>query len=864
MVTSEKLRHATKADPCPHCGKTDWCYSLGELTVCKRGTDPALGWRKTSKTDKQGDYFYAFDNQNPYLPPASYSPRPSSPPTSPPQPPAIELARLPRTPDQLKWPIKVEHKGKSKRTIIYPYSEFQQVRRIEKLVDGKLKKIPRPYHHDGQRWMNEKGDIPWNAYRIDEALSYGKGKWVLAVEGEKCVEAARDNQIISITLLGSEWQLDKAMLVLLELKRYGVKGLIYSRDNDSEGIKKQQIFIDAGQKVDFPILVIDPTELWSEMPEKGDIANWIEQLELTPDERVQRLEKAAKLEIPQQPSTHPELSKQDAHAVKILMEYDRFKQVIGNQLRLNERSDEIELFHKGRGAKGEFFELDHIKITLAKNFGLGSSLGKTEIEGLVREIAKENTYEPVRDYLDRCAQQYSDTSILENLAEVLFGTSNPIHQTMFKKTLIAAVARTYEPGCKCDTATVLYSARQGLGKSTTWKILFGEENYCEDVGDISNKDEVTKMRKALGCELSEIARITRKKDADKVKQFLSTSIDWMRDPYARSLKKYPRRGIIIGTTNSDDFLKDITGNRRFWIIGVLKNVDIQWLKEHRDQIWAAAVHLYNQNEKWWLTPEEEQQAKEINQGFMEALPFEDEILEVVSNKEKVTAKWIISQLDVDASSPRNRREMERVIKQVLQQNGWEYGRFRENGEQQRGYQRCDTKQSSDTTTPECHTASVTPETPISKESQDSVTLETPKNNIPQEQKTLDTPPSSEVTQRDIFENLRETLTFNKRVGQKQFSAQYPDHSDKVEAVLQKLENKKFIARRDGYIYHLDPYKYKKGDRVEILSGEFERFHAVVEEYNNPTIEGSHTYIVLVDKGESKKPLIVDQRDLKPL
>ena len=139
-----------------------------------------------------------------------------------------------------------------------------------------------------------------------------------------------------------------------------------------------------------------------------------------------------------------------------------------------------------------------------------------------------------------------------------------------------------------------------------------------------------------------------------------------------------------------------------------------------------------------------------------------------------------------------------------------------------------------------------------------------KNNILQEQKTIDTPPSSEATRTDIFENLRKTLTFNKRVGYKQFSAQYPNHPDEVEAVLQRLETQKFITCRDGYIYHLDPYKYKPGDRVVICSGEFKDLHAEVEKYNKPTTEGSHTYIVLVNQGEWKKPLIVDQRNLRRL
>ena len=346
------------------------------------------------------------------------------------------------------------------------------------------------------------------------------------------------------------------------------------------------------------------------------------------------------------------------------MEYDRFKQVIGDQLRLNERSNEIELFQKGARTQGEFFELDYLEVDLARKFGLGSRLGKTVVQGIVRRIAEENAYEPIRDYLDQCAQQHSNTSILDNLAEVLFGASKPIEQIMFKKMLISAVARTYEPGCKCDTITVLYSSKQGIGKSTTWKTLFSEKYYCEDMGNITNKDEITKMRKGWGCEFSEVAQITTKADVNKVKQFASTSVDWMRDPYARSLKKYERRGILLGTTNSDEFLRDRTGNRRFWVIGVENNVDIQWLEQNRDQIWAAAVHLYRQNEKWWLTPEEEKQVVEVNQNFLDALPFEDEILELVEGKDKVHTTWIVDHLDISLRTTGTVKQTEQVVKIV--------------------------------------------------------------------------------------------------------------------------------------------------------------------------------------------------------
>ncbi|ERT07201.1 virulence-associated E family protein [Lyngbya aestuarii BL J] len=866
MIASEQLKHATKDNPCPHCGKTDWCYSLGDLTVCKRGFDPATGWIRTSKTDKEGDHFYAIERPDSSFTRNGYSSRPSS----PPKPPTIELARLPQQPK----PLQSEAKG-SKVITTYPYGPEHQIKRVEAFEGGqRTGKQIYQYHLEDDKMVPGKGDLPWNAYRIDEAIRYGKGKGVLIVEGEKCVEAARQNQIAAITWQGSNWTVDQMTADLLKLKIAGVSFVAHEYDHDDAGTKKAEKIVEAGKRADFPIYLIDPVELWSEMPEKGDIADWVEQVELTPDQRVKQLQKTAKLQTPQQPETQP-VSPQvkrakDNKAIKIEMERDRARQIIGNQLRFNERSKELELFIEDLGVQGERFELDFLESNLSKHFGITIDTKDKTAEGIVRGIAEENGYDPVRDYLEQCAQQHSDTSILDNLAEVLFGASEPIAQAMLKKTLIAGVARTYDPGCKCDTATVLYSPKQGIGKSTTWKTLFGEEHYCEDVGDISNKDEVTKMRRGWGCELSEIARITRKKDADKVKQFLSTSIDWMRDPYGRSLQKNKRRGIIVGTTNSDDFLQDRTGNRRFEVIEVQKPVDIKWLAKHRDQIWAAAVHLYKQGKTWWLTREEEGQSRDINQGFMDALPFEDEILEIVSGKDKAATQQIVDSLvqrhGIKADTSRDRKDLELTIKKVLQQNGWikpKSGRVTIDGKQYRGYERLDSPQdNSKDKRQEPSRGVVYAETTISKESQSSLDGQTVKTDISQANKIPDTQPSSEPITKQIKDDLRDSLTFSKRVSEKEFFSRFPDHPDEVEAVIKQIENLGRIYRKAGYIYSLSPRKFKPGDEVFVTEGDHKSYWGVIERHNGLSPDQMHSYIVELDIGISKEPRIYYENQLR--
>jgi putative DNA primase/helicase len=56
---ARNLIRVTKDSPCPHCGKPDWCYSIGELSVCNRDQPPATGWEATSKSDADGHFYYA-------------------------------------------------------------------------------------------------------------------------------------------------------------------------------------------------------------------------------------------------------------------------------------------------------------------------------------------------------------------------------------------------------------------------------------------------------------------------------------------------------------------------------------------------------------------------------------------------------------------------------------------------------------------------------------------------------------------------------------------------------------------------------------------------------------------------------------
>ncbi|NCW70253.1 MAG: hypothetical protein EBV86_17140, partial [Marivivens sp.] len=169
------------------------------------------------------------------------------------------------------------------------------------------------------------------------------------------------------------------------------------------------------------------------------------------------------------------------------------------------------------------------------------------------QVANENQYDPVRQYLEYVAANVEPTCI-DRLATTYLrpedeATSEEptIYDEMLKRTLIGAVARAFNPGCKHDTACVLMGD-QGAYKSSFWQCL-GGQFFSDALGDISTKDDIMVLHRSWIMEWAELDHITNRKHAGQVKAFLSQGVDLLRVPYGKAVESFPRRGIIVGTTN---------------------------------------------------------------------------------------------------------------------------------------------------------------------------------------------------------------------------------------------------------------------------------------------------------------------------
>jgi predicted P-loop ATPase len=207
----------------------------------------------------------------------------------------------------------------------------------------------------------------------------------------------------------------------------------------------------------------------------------------------------------------------------------------------------------------------------------------------LRARCMDHLFDPVKDYLD--GLQWDGVPRIDGwLQRYIRAEDTPLNRMIGRKMLIAAVRRVKQPGCKFDHI-VVWEGAQGQGKSTALRVLAGDENYSD--AEIIGLDKREQQEADQGIwiyELAEFEGLSRT-EMSSIKVFASKQVDRARPAYGRSRVDRQRRCIFVATTNEDDYLRDKTGNRRFWPVKVIGECDLDALVRDRDQLWAEAVVL---------------------------------------------------------------------------------------------------------------------------------------------------------------------------------------------------------------------------------------------------------------------------------
>lgn len=266
---------------------------------------------------------------------------------------------------------------------------------------------------------------------------------------------------------------------------------------------------------------------------------------------------------------------------------------------------------------------------LERTYGI---TGKERIFDAVALCAHKHTINEVREWLT--SLQWDGVKRLDTLLIDYLGAKDTVYtRAVARKSIVAAVARAMTPGCKYDYMPIL-AGPQGLGKSTFLRLL-GRRWYSDSLQTFEGKEASEMIQ---GVWINEIGELTgmSKSEANAVKQFLSRTEDIYREPFGRRTSNYPRRCVFFGTTNDAEFLKDRTGNRRFWPVDVgqqppTKSVFTQ-LEDEVPQIYAEAFVYWQLGEPLYLSGQAEAEAKEQQEIHRESSAKEGVIREFVERR----------------------------------------------------------------------------------------------------------------------------------------------------------------------------------------------------------------------------------------
>lgn len=310
--------------------------------------------------------------------------------------------------------------------------------------------------------------------------------------------------------------------------------------------------------------------------------------------------------------------------------------------------------------------LTRMRLLMEDEWGL--IFGKDRWFDIATDEARHNTFHPVRDYL--ASLEWDGEARLNTWLSAYGGAaSNEYVAAVGAIALIAAVRRVRDPGCKFDEMVVLES-EQGTNKSTALNILATREEWFTDDCPL-NGDSKLMIEQIGGRWIVEMGELKgmRRGEVEHVKSTLSRRVDKARLAYGRLTVEQPRQCVFFGTTNDSAYLRDMTGNRRFWPVQI-ERFDLKALRRDRDQIWAEAAareadgESIRLPEQLWAVAGEHQLAREHIDPFMERL---SERLDGIEGKVRANDIW-----DALGFADAGKRTQDHNVRlsAVMQKLGW--------------------------------------------------------------------------------------------------------------------------------------------------------------------------------------------------
>lgn len=333
-------------------------------------------------------------------------------------------------------------------------------------------------------------------------------------------------------------------------------------------------------------------------------------------------------------------------------------------------------------------------VWLAREWGL--NIKPVDARSALQAWAGMNRQNPVTAKLDKLAVAWDGVPRLDGWLVNYCGASDTGGEiaeylaAVGSRWVIGVVARAYGPA-KVDCMLIL-EGKQGSGKSTAARILaeaVAPSCFVEGFELNGGRDSMLSIRGTLIAEWGELSGLS-KHDSETLKNFLSKEVDSYRDPYGIIVRDFPRTCCFLGTTNESVYLRDVTGNRRFWPVQVGK-VEVARLRQDAPHLWGEAVHRYRDGARWWFDGElesggllriitREQQARMVPDAWAEmvedfGIRLASGLVVVEGRSKGLHESWrfvdlaraVLDKERADAMSPAD----ERRLQMALRRAGWE-------------------------------------------------------------------------------------------------------------------------------------------------------------------------------------------------
>ena len=366
---------------------------------------------------------------------------------------------------------------------------------------------------------------------------------------------------------------------------------------------------------------------------------------------------------------------------------------------------------------------------LTDTYGL-PSVSKASLEEAIQTVAFAERFHPIREWmvgLKWDGKRRLDKWLVYAIGETPESLPAWIYEYLCLVSrfwLQGMVWRVMQPGCKFDYMPVL-EGEGGLRKSTLVEVLAGSEYYSDTPFDMSRGKEAQEQVQGIWLyEAAEMSSMSRA-DVNAIKAFISSKADRYRVAYGSTVEKFPRQCVLVGTTNDDAYLRDRTGNRRFWPIPVRNQINTEWVARYRHQLFAEAFVMYLQGERYSPTSEEEARLfKPMQESRLIETAVESDLLRLLtrpvggpadkSNVHEHATFVTLAQLvmalgaDVAKSTP----GLEKQIRDWLKQYGWVREKRQIGGTRAWGYSRPNVWPPSDPDQPKAPTSEDVPARPL--------------------------------------------------------------------------------------------------------------------------------------------------------